>query len=171
MIASEDQGVLTVHNFEQELEDFLQEVPEMHDAMVSLLEARSKLREKSRTRGFWPVKFGGKDGKSGFKGKGRGRERSRETNCSLVLPAPPAASVTKMATGKLSVRTVTKVLRRGRLHWPTFWKRPPSPSRKCFLSLSPIHLMMTKSPASCPIPFQRFAAEISSHFLYSCHAS
>ena len=85
MIASEDQGALTVHNFEQELEEFLQEVPEMHDAMVSYLEARSKLQEKRRTRGFWPVKFSGKDGKGAYKGKGRGKgKKQREQLLSRI---------------------------------------------------------------------------------------
>lgn len=45
MVAAEDQDALVVHNFEPELEleDFLQDGPEMHDAMVTYLEARSKL--------------------------------------------------------------------------------------------------------------------------------
>ena len=77
MVAAEDQDALVVHNFEQELEDFLQDVPEMHDAMVTYLEARSKLLEKRRSRGFWPVKFGGKDGKSGGRGKGRGKGKKQ----------------------------------------------------------------------------------------------
>ena len=85
MIASEDQDALTVHNFEQEIEEFLQEVPEMHDAMVSYLEARSKLQEKRRTRGFWPVKFSGKDGKGAYKGKGRGKgKKQREQLLSRI---------------------------------------------------------------------------------------
>jgi hypothetical protein len=85
MIASEDQDALTVHNFEQELEEFLQEVPEMHDAMVSYLEARSKLQEKRPTRGFWPVKFSGKDGKGAYKGKGRGKgKKQREQLLSRI---------------------------------------------------------------------------------------
>ena len=43
MLAAEDQDALLVSSFEQELEDFLQDVPDMHDAMVTYLEARSKL--------------------------------------------------------------------------------------------------------------------------------
>ena len=50
MVAAEDQDALVVHNFELELEDFLQDVPEMHDAMVTYLEARSKLRGFLATR-------------------------------------------------------------------------------------------------------------------------
>ena len=71
MLAAEDQDALLVSSFEQELEDFLQDVPDMHDAMVTYLEARSKLLEKHRSRGFWPIKPGGKDNRGLGKGKGR----------------------------------------------------------------------------------------------------
>ena len=85
MIAAEDQDALTVSSFEQELEEFLQDVPDMHDAMVSYLEARSKLLEKRRSRGFWPVKFGDKGGKAGGKFKGRGKgKRQREQLLSRI---------------------------------------------------------------------------------------
>ena len=85
MIAAEDSDALTVSSFEQELEEFLQDVPDMHDAMVSYLEARSKLLEKRRSRGFWPVKFGEKGGKAGGKFKGRGKgKRQREQLLSRI---------------------------------------------------------------------------------------
>ena len=51
----------------------------MHDAMVTYLEARSKLLEKRRSRGFWPIKPGGKDNRGFGKGKGRGKgKRQRD---------------------------------------------------------------------------------------------
>ena len=79
MLAAEDQDALLVNSFEQELEDFLQDVPDMHDAMVTYLEARSKLLEKRRSRGFWPIKPGGKDNRGFGKGKGRGKgKRQRD---------------------------------------------------------------------------------------------
>ena len=69
-LAAEDQDALAIQSFEQELEDFLQDIPEMHDAMVTYLEARSKLLEKKRSRGFWPIKSKGfQKGKSKGKGK------------------------------------------------------------------------------------------------------
>ena len=46
MLAAENHDALVINAFEQELEDFLQDVPDMHDAMVSYIEARSKLLEK-----------------------------------------------------------------------------------------------------------------------------
>ena len=79
MLAAEDQDALLVSSFEQELEDFLQDVPEMHDAMVTYLDARSQLLEKRRSRGFWPIKAGGKDNRGFGKGKGRGKgKRQRD---------------------------------------------------------------------------------------------
>ena len=56
MIATEDQDALLVSSFEAELEEFLQDVPGMCEAMTSYVEARAKLLEKRKSRGFWPVK-------------------------------------------------------------------------------------------------------------------
>ena len=53
----------------------------MCEAMTSYVEARAKLLEKRRSRGFWPVK-GGK-GKS-FKGRGRGKGKSSKDRESLL---------------------------------------------------------------------------------------
>lgn len=78
LISQEDPDALAVANFEQEFEDFLQDIPEMHDAMVTYMEARSKLLEKKKGRGFWPIK-----GKSGFK-KGRGKGKSKKDRDQLL---------------------------------------------------------------------------------------
>ena len=75
MAAQEDADALTVCAFENELEEFLQETPEMHDAMTTYLEARTRLLEKRRNRGFWPTKGRGSGKMS--KGKSKGK-RSRE---------------------------------------------------------------------------------------------
>ena len=73
MAAQEDVDALTVSAFESELEEFMQETPEMYDAMVTYLEARTRLQEKRKTRGFWPIKGGGRSFKSA-KGKGKGKK-------------------------------------------------------------------------------------------------
>ena len=67
LIAQDDADALTVSTFEGEFEDFLQETPEMYEALTSYIEARSKLVEKRKSRGFWPVKGKGKT----FKGRGK----------------------------------------------------------------------------------------------------
>ena len=75
LVSQEDQDALTVTNFETEFTDFCQDVPELHDALVTYLEARSKLIEKKKARGFWPVKGRGKN-KGKFKHGGK-RPRDR----------------------------------------------------------------------------------------------
>ena len=72
MVAQDDQDAQVVQSFEAEFEDFIQETPEMHQAMVTYVEARQRLLDKRKTRGFWPHKGGGKFGAKGkgFKGKG-----------------------------------------------------------------------------------------------------
>ena len=70
MIAAENQDAMTVSAFESELEEFLQDTPEMHDAFVTYQEARQRLLDQKRSRGFWPPRGGGKKG--GYKGRGKG---------------------------------------------------------------------------------------------------
>ena len=79
MIAVEDQDALQVQSFEEELEGFFQETPELQEALVSYLEARSRLLAKRKARGFWPAhgSKGSKGGK-GFKGKGKGKSAKEQ---------------------------------------------------------------------------------------------
>ena len=74
MVASEDADALMVQSFEDELEGFFQETPELQEALVSYMEARGRLLAKRKSRGFWPVSSQGKGTKGGrFKGKGGGK--------------------------------------------------------------------------------------------------
>ena len=89
LIAQDDGDALTVSSFEQE--------PELQTALVTFLEARGRLRDKHRNRGFWPTGSGSKSkgGKAkGFQGrsfgkgkKGRDREallnRIARSNCRI----------------------------------------------------------------------------------------
>ena len=84
LVLAEDPDALTVQGFEEELEQFFQETPELHEALISYLDARSKLLAKRRARGFWPVgssasgaKGSGKGGRFSGKGKCKGKQ-SRE---------------------------------------------------------------------------------------------
>ena len=75
LVAAEDTDAINVATFEADLEEFFQETPEMQSALVSYMDARSRLREKQRSRGFWPVGKGTKKGKSfNSKGKGKGKK-------------------------------------------------------------------------------------------------
>ncbi|CAE7543034.1 unnamed protein product, partial [Symbiodinium microadriaticum] len=75
MVAAEDQDALQIQAFEEELEGFFQDTPELQEALVSYLEARSRLLAKRKARGFWPIASGqkGAKGGKGFKGKGKGK--------------------------------------------------------------------------------------------------
>ncbi|CAE7270400.1 unnamed protein product [Symbiodinium sp. CCMP2592] len=80
MVATEDQDALQVQAFEEELENFFQDTPELQEALVSYMEARGRLLAKKKSRGFWPI--GGSKGASkggrGFKGGGKGKGKHRE---------------------------------------------------------------------------------------------
>ena len=76
LISQDDPDALSVQAFENEFEDFIQDTPDMHLAMISYMEARQRLQDKRRARGFWPpgqTKGKGK-GKMSFKGKSSGRQ-------------------------------------------------------------------------------------------------
>ena len=80
LVAQDDADAMTVANFEGEFEEFLQDTPEMFEALTTYIEARSKLIEKKKSRGFWPVKGKNKHGKG--KGKGFGK-RSKDRDALL----------------------------------------------------------------------------------------
>ncbi|CAE7339500.1 unnamed protein product, partial [Symbiodinium necroappetens] len=92
MVAAEDQDALQIQAFEEELEGFFQDTPELQEALVSYLEARSRLLAKRKARGFWPIASGQKraKGSKGFKGKGKGKNaceqlllRISKSNCRI----------------------------------------------------------------------------------------
>ena len=50
LVAQEDADALTVATFECEFEEFLQDTPEIFEALTSYIEARSKLIPKKKSR-------------------------------------------------------------------------------------------------------------------------
>ena len=72
LVAQDDPDAQLVQSFEAEFEDFIQETPELHQAMISYVEARQKLLDKRKVRGFWPPKGGNKGGSKGKWQKGKG---------------------------------------------------------------------------------------------------
>eukprot|EP00435_Cladocopium_sp_Y103_P051036 s1582_g15.t1 len=72
-----DADALNVVSFEQDLEDMFQNVPDLHQALISYQEARTKILERKKSRGFWPSTTGkGKSksyGKFAAKGKSYGK--------------------------------------------------------------------------------------------------
>ena len=90
-----DEDALVVQQFERDLEDMMQEVPDLQAALVSYQEARQRISERRRSRGFWPSKSrgkgGGRDffaGRGGRKGGHRGGKeellaRISRTHCKI----------------------------------------------------------------------------------------
>ena len=77
LATSGDADALTVQGFERELTDPFQEIPDLHSALVSYQEARGRIVERKRNRGFWPLK-GGSTGKGkGFGNKGFRKGQSK----------------------------------------------------------------------------------------------
>ena len=52
LVAQDDADAMTVATFKGEFEEFLQDTPEMFEALTTYIEARSKLIEKKKSRGF-----------------------------------------------------------------------------------------------------------------------
>ena len=67
-----DADALTVQGFEKELTELFQEIPDLHQALLSYQEARGRIVERKHNRGFWPIKGLNKSGKgsSSFGSKG-----------------------------------------------------------------------------------------------------
>eukprot|EP00435_Cladocopium_sp_Y103_P011835 s4451_g3.t1 len=96
MAQAGDEDALLVQQFERDLEDLMQEVPDMQTALVTYQEARQRINDRRRGRGFWPVKgkskgqgkdwsFGGRGGRKGG-GKGGKEEllsRISRTHCKI----------------------------------------------------------------------------------------
>ena len=64
-----DADALGIQSFESDLEDVFQSTPDLQSALVSYQEARFKLAEKKRFRGFWPSHAKGLHQKGKSKGK------------------------------------------------------------------------------------------------------
>ena len=77
LVAADDPDAAQIQVFEDELETFFQDVPDLQDALVSYLEARNRLQAKKRSRGFWPIGSSQKGfkGNKGSKGGGKGKTK------------------------------------------------------------------------------------------------
>lgn len=83
-----DSDALAVQTFEQDLEDLFQSTPDLQTALISYQEARQKLTDRRRYRGFWPTGKGGNNQKGkNKKGNSKGfnkaslLERIARTRC------------------------------------------------------------------------------------------
>ena len=97
MVMAEDPDAMMVQGFEDELEQWFQDTPELQEALITYLDARSKLLAKRRGRGFWPAQAsttGAKGSKKGgrFSGKRKGRGKGGRES----LPARTARSTCRL---------------------------------------------------------------------------
>ena len=99
-----DSDALNVVSFERDLEEMFQEVPDLHNALLSYQEARTKILERKRSRGFWPATGKGKSKGAGKfhqfrKGSGKGSLFAAHLKDIFVEHAE------RKVTGKQSART------------------------------------------------------------------
>ena len=84
-----DEDALMVQQFEKDFEDMMQEIPDLQQTLVSYQEARQRISDRRRSRGFWPSKGKGKGffQKGGRKGGGKsGKDvlaKISRTHCKL----------------------------------------------------------------------------------------
>eukprot|EP00435_Cladocopium_sp_Y103_P018028 s3531_g4.t1 len=76
LLEAGDEDACFVNDFEEQIMAACQESSELSQCFVTYQEARSRLKEKARVRGFWPLSGSGGGGKGrahgkGFSGKGR----------------------------------------------------------------------------------------------------
>ena len=65
-----DEDAIYINEFEDQIVEAVQEHPDLSHCFVSYQEARARVRERARARGFWPIK--GKAKGKGFTKKGKG---------------------------------------------------------------------------------------------------
>eukprot|EP00435_Cladocopium_sp_Y103_P065523 s232_g27.t1 len=84
-----DDDALVVQQFEKDFEDMVQDIPDMQAALISYQEARARISDRRRSRGFWPPSKGrskgsGKDQHGGFRGGRKGGPKGKEELLSRI---------------------------------------------------------------------------------------
>eukprot|EP00435_Cladocopium_sp_Y103_P010196 s1651_g2.t1 len=74
LVQAGDEDAMVVQQFESEFEEMLQSIPDLQSAMVTYHEARQRINDRRRSRGFWPPAKG--RGKSNFRGGRKGGSKS-----------------------------------------------------------------------------------------------
>ena len=78
-----DPDALNVVSFERDLEEMFQEVPDLLQSLFSYHEARAKIPERKRSRGFWPLSKGA--GKFQILPQGFGQRQFALEDCQDLL--------------------------------------------------------------------------------------
>ena len=108
-----DEHAQFCHDFEEQILNVCQEHPDLSACFNTYQEARQKMREKARNRGFWPAQ----KGKGKFsKGKGKGQKSGNAIN----------AFRRKSLAERIASSTCRRCLQPG--HWKRECPNPPHPS-------------------------------------------
>ena len=103
LVSQDDPDAIAVQAFETEFEDFVQDTPDMQVALISYLEARQRLQDKRRGRGFWPAHGTGKSkGKSKFTRVPSRANIKVDRTCWPRSRSPDAEIAINLAIGKPS---------------------------------------------------------------------
>ena len=131
MYENGDEDAIFVNDFEESLIETVQESPELASCFTTYLEARTRLKERARGRGFWPMQPGG------VKGRGkRGKvDKGRPNPLPIGSHLRHADGVDNMDTG------------RGNAHWgKVAWRQSPRPRRSPLPKLSIFKRMTPPMP-------------------------
>ncbi|CAL1150724.1 unnamed protein product [Cladocopium goreaui] len=74
-----DESAMVVQEFEENIIQVCQDSPELAMAFSAYQDARARLRDKARNRGFWPLRQGGKAKGKSKNGTGKGFGKNRQT--------------------------------------------------------------------------------------------
>ena len=139
---SGDEDAAFVTEFEDHVLDLIQELPEMAECFSSYTQARQRLRDRAKNRGFWPGRGKGKGGKGGGK-KGKGfvprrslADRIATSTCRLCgkrghwkWECPQRGSPTDNQPGTEVSKRLMRLMRLVRWKPTTTW-RSPGPCRR-----------------------------------------
>ena len=151
-----DEDAMYVQQFEQDLEEMMQGIPDLQSALVSYQEARARINDRKRSRGFWPSKSRGKGFSKGFR-KGGSKHQARRNflqesagpiaksvglwdtgrqNAPSAKTSPEKLQTLSMPKKKICLRTChrcssKRTLRQGMYHMKTVW----SPSHSLTTSI------------------------------------
>ena len=112
LLAEGDEDALVMSQFEEAIVESLQSDPEIASCLNAYADARRRLMDKAKGRGFWVAVFG--DPPRTTKGKEKGRTKGA-LSLSFVNPwlreslRAHAASVTKKGIGRLSALSATRL--------------------------------------------------------------
>ena len=69
LVSQGDEDAHVVQQIERDFEEMMQEIPDLQQALVSYQEARQRITDRRKHRGFWPT------------GKGKGKGGSKDRYC------------------------------------------------------------------------------------------